>query len=91
MPKIMKMFKFVKVMHSRAKCGIANIYCLLSVCPPVCNAGDLWSYRLGYFEKNYTNNQLRVFTPRSPNTGNLVQVAYVISIGTEVSYYLACP
>jgi len=27
-----------------------------SVCPSVCNGGELWANRLGYFESNYTNN-----------------------------------
>jgi len=37
------------------KCSIAIVSCP-SVRPSVCDAGDLWSYILGYFESNYTDN-----------------------------------
>jgi len=48
-----------------------------SVCPSVsqsvCNVEVPWSFKLGYFENNFTNNKIRVFPPESANVGNLVQ------------------
>ena len=44
---------FYRAMHFSAKRDIA-IACRLSVCPDVCNVGELWSHRLEIFENNFT-------------------------------------
>jgi len=46
-------FRRFTVMHYSAKRDIA-IACRLSVCPSVCNVGELWSHRLEFFENNFT-------------------------------------
>jgi len=40
-------------MHFSAKRGIA-IACRLSVCPSICDVGELWSHMLEFFENNFT-------------------------------------
>ena len=44
---------FYRAMHISAKRGIA-IARRLSVCPFVCDDGELWSHRLEFFENNFT-------------------------------------
>jgi len=45
--------RFYRAMHFSAKRGIA-IACRLSVCPSVCDVGELRSHRLEFFENNFT-------------------------------------
>ena len=45
-----------RAMHFSAFARGLAIACRLSVCPSVCNVGDLWSHRLEILETNYMGN-----------------------------------
>ena len=48
---------FYRAMHFSAKRGIAiacRLSVCLSVCPSLCDVGELWSHRLKFFENNFT-------------------------------------
>ena len=60
------------------QCKARYCYRKLSVCLSVTL---VISCRFGYFRSNYTDNQLRVFTPWSPNIDDVIQIRTVKNLG----------
>jgi len=63
---------YYRAMHEMQSVVLPSYVVCLSVRLSVRDVGDLWSYRVNYFESNYMNNYLRVFALQSLNVANLI-------------------